>query len=74
MSRRKWRRCHYANMKLHTKYPWKDGAWYVWKDKFGNISIGRMKLDAYDHFFPKCSIKEENIVAFRKLRKYNYGG
>lgn len=61
-----WQECQYAGLKLQHNGTWIDGAWYEWKDTDGNIEKARMKLDAYDHFFPDTRvIKEENVVAYR---------
>lgn len=43
-----------------------DGCWYEWIDKHGNIELARMKLDAYDHFWPNTKIiKEKDVIGFR---------
>lgn len=61
-----WQPCRYIDLKLQHNGTWKDGAWYEWKDTNGNIETARMKLDAYDHFFPDTKvIKEEDVVAYR---------
>ena len=73
-----WHPCEYEGVKLIIKddYEWIDGRWYMWKDKYGNIEKGRMKLDAMDHFFPDTKIiKEDDVIAFKEIennpfRKY----
>ena len=61
-----WQKCQYVDLKLRHNGTWKDGKWYEWKDIYGHIEKARMKLDAYDHFFPDTKvIKEENVVAYR---------
>lgn len=71
MAKRRWNRVVYSHMQLKGRKLPKDGSWSVWKDKFGNIEIARFKMDAQDHFFPSpIKIKdEENIIAWRELRK-----
>lgn len=61
-----WQQCVYADLKLRHNGTWIGGKWYEWKDIYGHIERARMKLDAYDHFFPDTKvIKEENVVAYR---------
>ena len=40
--------------------------WALWKDKYGNVEMCRLKMDAYDHFFPTPKIikNENDLVAF----------
>lgn len=61
--------CYYDNLKLNDpQNVWVDGRFYEWIDKYGNVEVARMKLDAYDHFFPNTEkIKEENVIGFRIL-------
>lgn len=64
-----WHPCKYEHMKLEHDGSWEDGKWYVWRDADGHEEIARMKLDAYDHFYPPTKvIEEENVVAYREVR------
>ena len=64
-----WHPCSYNDDKLEHDGTWKDGKWYKWLDKYGNQEIARMKLDAYDHFYPQTAvIKEEDVIAFREIK------
>ena len=63
-----WHPCKYRQSKLIHDGTWVDGRWYEWLDKYGNREVARMKLDAYDHFYPSTKrIKEEDVLAFRTL-------
>lgn len=67
-----WHPCRYEEMKLIHDGTWVDGRWYEWLDKYNNREVARMKLDAYDHFYPSTKvIKEEDVIAFRETR-YNH--
>ena len=69
---REWHPCKYDDYKLEHDGTWVGGKWYEWLDKYNNREIARMKLDAFDHFFPSTkTIKEENVIAFRETR-YSY--
>lgn len=63
-----WHKCYYDETKLQHDGTWRGGKWYVWRDKYGNEEVARMKEDAIDHFLPPAKIIEhENIVAFREI-------
>jgi hypothetical protein len=67
-----WHPCSYKDFELIHDGSWVDGKWYEWLDKYNNREVARMKLDAFDHFFPKTkAIKEEDVIAFRETR-YNF--
>lgn len=69
---REWHPCKYEGYELIHDGTWVDGRWYEWLDKYNNREIARMKLDAFDHFFPNTKfIKEEDVIAFRETM-YNY--
>lgn len=69
LSVKPWHQCEYVDYHLKHDGSWVDGKWYEWKDRYGNIEIARMKLDAIDHFFPRAEfIKEEDVVAFRETK------
>lgn len=64
-----WHPCSYKDFELIHDGSWVDGKWYEWLDKYNNREVARMKLDAFDHFFPKTKvIKEEDVIAFRETR------
>ena len=68
---RPWHACKYEDYKLIHDETFVDGRWYEWLDKYNNREVARMKLDAFDHFFPNTkTIKEEDVIAFRETR-YN---
>lgn len=70
LSVRPWHQCEYIDYHLKHDGSWVDGRWYEWKDRYGNIEIARMKLDAIDHFFPRAEIiKEEDVAAFREIEE-----
>lgn len=61
---------------LGTDFPYeRDGEWVIVTDG-KNISVERIKKDAYDHFFPNGRWFElEEVVAWRPLPKpYKRGG
>lgn len=65
---RVWHPVSYEHLQLVGEKLPEDGAWNIWKDKFGNVEIARFKYDAMDHFFPPAGkIKEENIVAWSEF-------
>lgn len=75
LSVRPWHQCEYVDYHLKHDGSWVDGRWYEWKDRYGNIEIARMKLDAIDHFFPRAEIiKEEDVVAFRETKGSDVDG
>ena len=65
--------CFYEGGKLQTKAGDEppDGKWLLWLDKYGNFEKARMKLDAYDHFYPQTTFieSEEDIVAWAYFDK-----
>lgn len=67
-----WHPCTYEEYTLYHDGTWVDGRWYEWLDKFGNKEAARMKIDAFDHFYPPTKIiKEEDVIAFRELPEVN---
>lgn len=70
MNGKKYYPCYYKGGKLiDPQDVWKDGKWYEWIDKYGNVEKARMKADAYDHFYPNTeTIKEEDVIGFRETK------
>ena len=69
-----WHPCRMPDIFDHLEHDgtWVPGRWYEWLDMYGNTEIARMKADAWDHFFPGTKIiKEEDVIAFRAVRKDN---
>ena len=67
-----WHPCSYENGKLKHDGSWKPGCWYEWIDRCDNVRVARMKDDAEDHFWPSIDIKEEDVMAFRKIKGVKY--
>ena len=67
---RPWHPCKYEDHELIHDGSWSDGRWYEWLDKYNNREVARMKLDMFDHFYPRPKIiKEEDVIAFREFRR-----
>lgn len=60
---------------LGTDFPYeRDGEWVIVTDG-NNISVERIKKDAYDHFFPNGRCFElEDVIAWMPLPKPYKGG
>lgn len=55
--------CKFESLDPEHEIPFDE--WALWKDEFGNVEKARLKLDAYDHFYPSPKLlKEENLEAF----------
>lgn len=66
-----WHSCHYNGVSVITYdgYRFPDGEIAWWMDRAGNVVLGRMKLDDFDHFYPNCGMDEADIIAWRYFRK-----
>lgn len=62
-----WHKCSYQDGHLQHDGTWVDGRWYEWRDIHGNVEVARMKMDAWDHFYPSARMIEEEVVAFREI-------
>lgn len=66
-----WIPLHFDEYKMASDYPNEmDGKWVIVTDG-KNISVERIKKDAYDHFYPKGRWFEmENVIAWMPLPKH----